>query len=83
MKLRIGNACWHAFHVQHAALALEAGFFAQEGIDAEIVHAKINPKAISSSRPGGERYDDKTGKRRHGIHQAYAASESVKKAFRV
>ena len=58
MKLRIGNACWHAFHVQHAALALEAGFFAQEGIDAEIVHAKINPKAISSSRPGGERYDE-------------------------
>ena len=58
MKLRIGNACWHAFHVQHAALAIEAGFFAQEGIDAEIVHAKINPKAISSSRPGGERYDE-------------------------
>ena len=58
MKLRIGNACWHAFHVQHAALAIEAGFFAQEGIDAEIVHAKINPNAISSSRPGGERYDE-------------------------
>ena len=58
MKLRIGNACWHAFHVQHAALALEAGFFAQEGLDAEIVHAKINPKAIQSSRPGGERYDE-------------------------
>ena len=58
MKLRIGNACWHAFHVQHAALAIEAGFFAQEGIDAEIVHAKINPQAISSSRPGGERYDE-------------------------
>lgn len=58
MRLRIGNACWHAFHVQHAALAIEAGFFAQEGIDAEIVHAKINPKAISSSRPGGERYDE-------------------------
>ena len=37
---------------------MEAGFFAQEGIDAEIVHAKINPKAISSSRPGGERYDE-------------------------
>jgi ABC-type nitrate/sulfonate/bicarbonate transport system substrate-binding protein len=58
LKLRIGNACWHAFHVQHAAVALEAGFFAQEGVDAEIVHAKINPKAISSSRPGGERYDE-------------------------
>ena len=24
----------------------------------EIVHAKINPKAIESSRPGGERYDE-------------------------
>ena len=35
LKLRIGNGCWHAFHVQHAALALEAGFFAQEGLDAE------------------------------------------------
>ena len=58
MKLRVGNACWHAFHVQHAAVALEAGFFAQEGIDVDIVHAKINPKAISSSRPGGERYDE-------------------------
>jgi hypothetical protein len=39
-------------------LALEAGFFAQEGIEVEIVHAKINPKAIESSRPGGERYDE-------------------------
>ena len=58
MKLRVGNACWHAFHVQHAAVALEAGFFAQEGIDVEIVHAKINPQAIESSRPGGERYDE-------------------------
>ena len=58
MKLRVGNACWHAFHVQHALLCREAGFFAQEGIDVEIVHAKINPKAIESSRPGGERYDE-------------------------
>lgn len=58
MKLRVGNACWHAFHVQHALLCREAGFYAQEGIDVEIVHAKINPKAIESSRPGGERYDE-------------------------
>jgi ABC-type nitrate/sulfonate/bicarbonate transport system substrate-binding protein len=58
LKLRIGNACWHAFHVQHAAVGIEAGFFTQEGLDAEIVHAKINPKAIESSRPGGERYDE-------------------------
>ncbi|MBM2802397.1 MAG: transporter substrate-binding protein [Deltaproteobacteria bacterium] len=58
MKLRIGNACWHAFHIQHAFLCQEAGFFAQEGIDAEIVHAKINPKGIDASRPDGERYDE-------------------------
>ena len=58
MKLRVGNGCWHACHVQHAALALEAGFFAQEGLDVEVVHAKINPKAIDSSRPDGERYDE-------------------------
>ncbi|HLN87250.1 MAG TPA: ABC transporter substrate-binding protein, partial [Candidatus Limnocylindrales bacterium] len=58
MKLRVGNACWHAFHIQHAFLCQEAGFFAQEGIDAEIVHAKINPKGIDASRPEGERYDE-------------------------
>ena len=58
MKLSVGNGCWHAGHVQDAAVALEAGYFAQEGIDVEIVHAKINPQAISSSRPGGERYDE-------------------------
>ena len=58
MKLRVGNACWHAFHIQHAFLCQEAGFFAQEGIDAEIVHAKINPKGIAASRPDGERYDE-------------------------
>ena len=58
MKLRVGNACWHAFHIQHAFLCHEAGFFAQEGIDAEIVHAKINPKGIDASRPDGERYDE-------------------------
>lgn len=32
MKLRVGNACWHAFHVQHALLCCEAGFYAQEGV---------------------------------------------------
>jgi hypothetical protein len=37
---------------------LEAGLFAQEGLDVEIVHAKVNPKAIESSRPDGERYDE-------------------------
>ncbi len=58
MRLRVGNGCWHAGHVQAAALSLEAGFFAQEGLDVEIVHAKINPKGIDSSRPGGERYDE-------------------------
>jgi ABC-type amino acid transport substrate-binding protein len=58
VKLRVGNACWHAFHIQHAFLCHEAGFFAQEGIDAEIVHAKINPKGIDASRPDGERYDE-------------------------
>lgn len=58
MKLRVGNACWHAFHVQSALVCLEAGFFAQEGLDVEILHAKINPKAIESSRPEGERYDE-------------------------
>ena len=58
MKLRVGNGCWHAFHIQHAAVCLEAGFFAQEGLDVELVHAKINPKGIDSSRPDGERYDE-------------------------
>ena len=58
MKLRVGNACWHAFHIQHAFLCQEAGFFAQEGVDAEIVHAKINPKGLEASRPDGERYDE-------------------------
>ena len=58
MKLRVGNGCWHAGHVQAAMNALEAGFFAQEGLDVEIVHAKINPKGIESSRPDGERYDE-------------------------
>jgi NMT1/THI5 like len=58
VKLRVGNACWHAFHIQHAFLCQEARFFEQEGIDTEIVHAKINPKGIDASRPDGERYDE-------------------------
>ena len=58
MKLRVGNGCWHAGHVRAATYALEAGLFAQEGLDVEIVHAKVNPKAIESSRPDGERYDE-------------------------
>ena len=58
MKLRIGNGCWHARHVLDAAVCLAVGFFAQEGLDVEIVHAKVNPKAIESSRPQGERYDE-------------------------
>ncbi len=58
MKLRVGNGCWHAGHVQAAMNTLEAGFSAQEGLDVEVVHAKINPKGIESSRPEGERYDE-------------------------
>src|SRR5262245_19554021 len=58
MKLRVGNGCWHAGHVQAAMNTLEAGFFAQEGLDVEVVHAKINPKGLESSRPDGERYDE-------------------------
>ena len=46
MKLRVGNACWHAFHVQHAAVALEAGYFAQEGIDVERMDAPTFAKFI-------------------------------------
>jgi hypothetical protein len=58
MKLRVGNGCWHAGHVRAATYALEAGLFAEQGLDVEIVHAKVNPKAIESSRPDGERYDE-------------------------
>src|SRR3989454_10204454 len=58
MKLRVGNGCWHAGHVQAAMNALEAGFFSQEGLDVEVVHAKINPKGMESSRLDGERYDE-------------------------
>ncbi len=58
MKLRVGNGCWHAGHVRAAAICFEAGFFAQEGLDVEVVHAKINPAGFQSSRPDGERYDE-------------------------
>ena len=58
MKLRVGNGCWHARHVLDAAVTLEAGFYAEEGLDVEVVHAKINPGAIDSTRPEGERYDE-------------------------
>jgi len=58
MKLRVGNGCWHAGHVRAAAICLEAGLFAQEGLDIEVVHAKINPAGFQSSRPDGERYDE-------------------------
>jgi len=58
MKLRVGNGCWHARHVLDAAVALEAGFYAQEGLEVEVVHAKINPGGIDSTRPDGERYDE-------------------------
>ncbi len=58
MRLRVGNACWHAGHVVDSSLCREAEFYDQEGLEVEIVHAKVNPKAIESSRPGGERYDE-------------------------
>src|SRR6185503_10740275 len=58
MKLRVGNGCWHTRHVLDAAVTLEAGFYAQEGLDVEVVHAKINPGGIDSTRPDGERYDE-------------------------
>src|ERR687891_1496897 len=58
MKLRVRNGCWHAGHVRSATYALEAGLYAQEGLDVEVVHAKINPKGMESSRPDGERYDE-------------------------
>jgi ABC-type nitrate/sulfonate/bicarbonate transport system substrate-binding protein len=58
MRLRVGNACWHAGHVVDSMLCKEAGFYEQEGLDVDVVHARINPKAIESSRPGGERYDE-------------------------
>jgi hypothetical protein len=58
MKLRVGNGCWHAGHIQVAAYCNEAGLFAQEGIDVEVITAKIYTQAIDSTRPEGERYDE-------------------------
>jgi hypothetical protein len=58
MKIRVGNGCWHAGHVLDASVCSAAGFYQQEGLDVEIVHAKVNPEGIKSSRPDGERYDE-------------------------
>ena len=58
MKLRVGNGCWHAGHIQVAAYCQEAGLFTQEGIDVEVVTAKIYTEGLESSRPDGERYDE-------------------------
>ena len=58
MRLRVGNGCWHARHILDAAVTLAAGFYAQEGLDVEVVHAKINPKGFESTLPDGERYDE-------------------------
>lgn len=58
MKVRVGNACWHAVHVLDATIAKELGFFEQEGLDAEIVHGKIYQEGIASSRQGGPRYEE-------------------------
>jgi len=59
MRLRVGNGCWHAGHIQTALLSKEAGHFDQEGLDVEIVHAKIYPAAIRTSRADTkERYDE-------------------------
>ena len=58
MKLRVGNGCWHAGHIQVAAYCQEAGLFTQEGIDVEVVTAKIYVEGLESSRPEGERYDE-------------------------
>ncbi|MBI2988222.1 MAG: ABC transporter substrate-binding protein [Deltaproteobacteria bacterium] len=58
MKVRVGNACWHAAHVQDSVVASEANFFAQEGIDGDVVTARIYPQGLNASRPGGGRYDE-------------------------
>ena len=58
MKLRVGNGCWHAGHIEVAAYCQEAGLFTQEGIDVEVVTAKIYTEGLESSRPDGERYDE-------------------------
>ena len=43
---------WHAGHVQ-AAMNPGGGILGQEGLDFEIVHAKINAKGLSPGRPDG------------------------------
>ena len=53
MKLRVGNACWHAGHIVDASLCYEAGFYAQEGLDAEVIHAKLYTKGLESVSPAG------------------------------
>lgn len=58
MKIRTGNACWHAFHVMASTVAKEAGFYDEEGVDVDVVHAKVYPGAIATSRQGGPRYDE-------------------------
>ncbi|MBI2988224.1 MAG: ABC transporter substrate-binding protein [Deltaproteobacteria bacterium] len=58
MKVRVGNACWHAAHVTDAYVAQEAGFFAEEGLDTEIVSGSIYTEGIKASRPGDYRYDE-------------------------
>jgi len=58
VKLRVGNGCWHAGHIEVAAYCQEAGLFTQEGIDVEVVTAKIYTEGLESSRPDGERYDE-------------------------
>jgi ABC-type nitrate/sulfonate/bicarbonate transport system substrate-binding protein len=58
MRLRAGNACWHAHHIFAVATCKEAGFFADEGLDVDVVHAKIYAQGLKASQPGGERYDE-------------------------
>ncbi|MBI2988221.1 MAG: ABC transporter substrate-binding protein [Deltaproteobacteria bacterium] len=58
MKVRVGNACWHAGHVTDVFVAQEAGFFAEEGLDAEVVSGCIYNEGIKASRPGDYRYDE-------------------------
>ncbi|HEY7558281.1 MAG TPA: hypothetical protein VIH18_26095 [Candidatus Binatia bacterium] len=58
MKLRVGNGCWHAGHVLYASVCLAAGFYVRQGLDVEIVDAKVNPNGIRCNRRGGERYDE-------------------------
>ena len=58
MKVRAGNACWHVWHVQVVSTAKELGFFEEEGLDVEPVHAKINPRGILASRGTANPYEE-------------------------